>query len=58
MNWWRRLRAWWANRPCYTEYWTNGGLIMVPCDAFWAAHEAELAEAREMCRRGYRSNCV
>lgn len=46
--WLRRFRLWWHRTfPCHTEYWTNGGPISVPCDAYWKAHERELEEIRK-----------
>jgi hypothetical protein len=46
MRWIARVRQWWRDRPCHTEMWIGNSVYSVPCDAYWAAHEAELAEIR------------
>lgn len=49
-----RLRAWWRDRPCYTEYWTPGGPISVPCDAYWEAYDREREERRQRAEEARR----
>jgi hypothetical protein len=42
----RHIFSWWRNKPCYTEYWTNGGPVLVDCDSYWHVHEMELEEIK------------
>jgi hypothetical protein len=45
-----RLRAWWKNRPCYTECfplgWRSHVGITMTCEECNSLHEIEIAEIR------------